>query len=71
MVKCICGKAIDKMPTWLESVTVDFVCTNCPKRTVKTIAQLNAEAAMNATSAADTKLAMDELEVDEEEEPDL
>ncbi len=70
MVKCICGKAIEKMPTWLESVQVDFICTNCPKRQVKTIAQLNAEAAMNATTTQDTKLAMDVLEdedADEEE----
>lgn len=62
MVKCICGKAIEKMPAWLESVNVDFVCTNCPKRQVKTIAQLNAEAALNATTTQDSKLEMDILE---------
>lgn len=35
MVKCVCGKPIDKMPAWLEEVSVEFVCNSCPNRTVK------------------------------------
>jgi len=40
MVKCVCGKPIEKVPTWLESVNVTFVCTNCPTRQVKPISQV-------------------------------
>lgn len=34
-VKCVCGKNIDKVPDWLEGVSVNFVCTNCPERQSK------------------------------------
>lgn len=40
MVKCVCGKVIDKVPSWLSSVNVTFVCTNCPTRQVKPISQV-------------------------------
>ena len=43
MVKCDCGRIIDKIPTWLSAVKVDFVCNNCPNRQVKPISQLHAE----------------------------
>jgi hypothetical protein len=38
MVKCSCGKTIEKIPDWMQRVTVDFVCNNCPNRTTKNIA---------------------------------
>ena len=38
MVYCSCGKALDKIPDWLRSVKVEFVCNNCPNRKVKNIA---------------------------------
>lgn len=36
MVNCVCGRPIEKLPNWLQSVKVDFVCNNCPQRTVAT-----------------------------------
>jgi len=41
MVKCVCGKTIEKVPTWLSGVAVSFVCANCPTRQVKPISQVN------------------------------
>ncbi len=43
MVKCSCGKVIDKLPDWLSEVKVQFVCTNCPNRAVKSIAHVTLE----------------------------
>jgi len=63
MVKCVCGKSIDKIPSWLDSITVDFVCNNCPKRQIKTISQLHAEQ-VAATKAAELK----EIDLGAEEE---
>ncbi|MBN8690717.1 MAG: hypothetical protein J0L72_07990 [Armatimonadetes bacterium] len=68
MVKCSCGKAIEKVPAWLESVTVEFVCTNCPSRQVKTIAQLHAE--QSASRAEEAKIE-DPMAEEDDEEPEL
>ncbi len=38
MVSCTCGKSIDKVPNWLQSAKVEFVCNNCPNRQTKNIA---------------------------------
>ncbi|MCW5942783.1 MAG: hypothetical protein KIS66_11155 [Fimbriimonadaceae bacterium] len=38
MVYCSCGKPLDKVPKWLEGVTVTFVCNNCPNRDYQNIA---------------------------------
>jgi hypothetical protein len=56
VVTCGCGKLMDKVPSWLQSVDVQFVCTNCPNRTVKTIsevaqAQLAAKPEVESTEA--------------------
>lgn len=37
MVYCSCGKAIDKVPDWMQKVKVEFVCNNCPQRKVQNI----------------------------------
>ena len=38
MIYCKCGKAIEKLPTWLASANVEFICNNCPNRQTKNIA---------------------------------
>ena len=43
MIQCSCGKEMDKVPNWLGSVNVQFVCTNCPNRHVKGITQVTFE----------------------------
>lgn len=40
MVQCVCGKSIEKVPNWLGSVSIQFICQNCPNRTVKSIADV-------------------------------
>jgi hypothetical protein len=43
MVLCKCGKHLDKVPDWLQSVNVEFVCNNCPNRKTKNIAFISLE----------------------------
>lgn len=68
MVTCTaCGKPMDKVPNWMESIKVEFICNNCPKRQTKNIAFLNVEniiapvsAKPSAESEADTSEVEDE-----------
>ncbi|MGE0002584.1 MAG: hypothetical protein AB7F50_09395 [Fimbriimonadaceae bacterium] len=43
MVVCSCGKEIDKVPAWLTDVKVEFICNDCPNRTLKSIADVKIE----------------------------
>lgn len=68
MIHCSCGKVIEKVPSWLEGVKVEFVCTNCPQRQVRSITQVSAEELAPATKIEGDPLAsIDELEEDEED----
>ena len=40
MVNCSCGKPLEKVPSWLEGTSIQFVCNNCPNRTVKAITKV-------------------------------
>jgi hypothetical protein len=65
MIQCsACGKPIEKVPDWLRTAKVEFVCNNCPNRQTKNIAFVSLE--LDAPSAAKT---IDD-EVDEEEVAD-
>jgi len=66
MVYCACGKALDKVPAWLSNVNVEFVCTNCPKRQIKSISQLSMEQQAAAVAAAEPK--MDDFAADDDDE---
>jgi hypothetical protein len=46
MVKCACDKPIDKVPDWLQSAKVEFVCNNCPNRQTKNIAFVDLDAGL-------------------------
>ncbi len=46
MVHCTCGKAIEKIPDWLATVNVEFVCNNCPNRQTMSIALISLEPSM-------------------------
>ena len=71
MVKCDCGRTIEKIPSWLATVKVDFVCNNCPNRQVKPISQLHAEQqAAAAKLAAEQKSVMDAIEEESDLEDD-
>lgn len=64
MVTCSCGKTIDKVPQWMSSVKVEFVCNNCPNRHTKNIAVLSMEVEANAAKAE----AIPDLDIEEGEE---
>lgn len=47
MVECTCGRKIDKIPSWMDVIKVEFVCDNCAKSTQsKNIAHLKNEQLM-------------------------
>lgn len=59
MVKCAsCNKEIEKLPVWLESVPVKFICNNCPNRAQKPTPQRHTESA----AVKEPKLPADMLE---------
>lgn len=59
MVNCSCGKPIEKVPDWLKSAQVEFVCNNCPNRQLKNIAFVNLDAGLKSPGKS----------IDGEEEP--
>lgn len=64
MVVCSCGKEISKVPSWLSGVKVEFICTDCPNRTLKSIADVK----LDTTEVAVPSTIGDEApELDEEE----
>ena len=67
IVTCGCGKLMDKVPSWLQGVEVQFVCNNCPNRTVKTISEV-AQAQMAAKPEVEATTADFPEEEDEEED---
>lgn len=60
MITCKCGKTIEKVPDWMQSIQVDFVCNNCPNRQTKNIAFLALEPDLPSVAKLD----------DDEEEPE-
>ena len=63
MITCTCGKIIEKVPTWMSSVNVEFVCNNCPNRQTKNIAFVTLEPDIPVVSKLDSdEDSADELE---------
>lgn len=68
MVKCSsCGKEIDRIPNWMESIKVEYVCNNCPNRTMKNIAFMSLEPMGGAKPAVDEAELEGEAEESEED----
>lgn len=65
MVTCSCGKVIDRVPTWLTRVQVEFVCNNCPNRTTKNITQMTFT---TFPTNAETDAMSSNLDVDQKQE---
>ncbi|MCC6404214.1 MAG: hypothetical protein IT207_09425 [Fimbriimonadaceae bacterium] len=62
MVVCSCGKLIEKVPDWLKDVQVEFICNDCPNRTLKSIAEVKLEPAeVPAPSALGEEGELDEI----------
>jgi len=73
MITCKCGKAIDKVPSWMQGIQVEFVCNNCPDSQAKNIAlmALELETAAAAKASADLSIEEEEDEVEEPEVPEV
>ena len=66
MVQCSsCGKPIDRIPTWMSSIQTEFVCNNCPNRTMKNIAFVSLDLAPKPV--AEEEAAPADLPEDDEE----
>lgn len=69
MVNCSCGKPLEKVPSWLAGTTIQFVCNNCPNRTVKAITQVSLEPVRDPdaeeTGALDAAFESDDDEKDD------
>lgn len=68
MVTCVCGKTIEKLPSWLQGAKVNFVCNNCPNRQTKNIALVSMELDMKPAAKLDDE---EEIELEEIAEEDL
>ena len=67
MVRCSCGRAIEKLPDWMAGIKVDFVCNNCPNRQMKNIAFVNLDPVLNPSAKIDGEPEIDEKEIEDEE----
>jgi len=69
MIQCSsCGRAIEKVPSWLQGTKVDFVCNNCPNRQTKNIAFIALEVEPKVVAAHDDE---EDMEIEELPEDDL
>ncbi|MBS1716652.1 MAG: hypothetical protein JSS72_02840 [Armatimonadetes bacterium] len=67
MVLCKCGKPIEKIPEWMEGITIEFVCNNCPNRQTKNIAFVTLESEKPVLKLDDEE---EEEAIEPEDEPD-
>lgn len=68
MVRCSCGRAIEKLPDWMATIKVDFVCNNCPNRQTKNIAFVNLDPIINPSAKLDAEPEIDEKDEDDKDE---
>jgi hypothetical protein len=66
MVHCSCGKPIEKIPDWLSTAKVDFVCNNCPNRSHKNIAFVTLEPDVKPAASDDLEVETDEVVGDDD-----
>ncbi len=67
MVKCTCGRVMEKVPSWLAEAKVEFVCNNCPNRQTKNIAFVDLTPVTGPKAPEDVVGMIDEpIEEDEE-----
>lgn len=67
MVSCSCGKPLEKVPSWLQGTSVNFVCNNCPNRTVKAITQVNLEIVKEPEARVTGAIEMEHVEGESED----
>jgi len=66
MIQCSsCGRNLDKVPSWLSSANIAFVCNNCPNRQAKNIAFLSLESEAPKTPVLDEDLDEPEEETED------
>jgi hypothetical protein len=67
MVNCACGKPLEKVPQWLAGTSIQFVCNNCPNRTVKAITQVSLEPVRDPDAEEPGMIEGEEPEEDDED----
>lgn len=67
MITCKCGKTIEKVPDWMQSINVEFICNNCPNRQTKNIAFAALELEIPSAAKLDDEEEIDVEEVAEED----
>ena len=69
MVTCsFCGRPIDKIPAWMERISVTYLCNNCPNRSIKNIASVSLE--IDKANALKLQIAEEDPDIDLNEDID-
>ncbi|MCX7800688.1 MAG: hypothetical protein N2109_10135 [Fimbriimonadales bacterium] len=68
MVYCSCGKPIEKIPSWMQRVRVEFVCNNCPNRKHLNITAVDLSRVIQSTANQE---APEDLEAIPDDDADL
>lgn len=66
MVRCSCGKPIEKIPSWMQRVQVEFVCNNCPNRKHLNITAVDLSRVIQSSSNQEAPEDLEEIEADED-----
>lgn len=59
---------MDKIPSWLATADVQFVCNNCPNRQLKNIAFVNLGTELPPAAKLEEPVNVEELPAEEAEE---
>ena len=68
MITCKCGQPMERLPSWLATVNVEFICNNCPNRQTKNIAFISLEPNLPAAAKVEGDLDIEEVADEEAEE---
>lgn len=68
MITCKCGKPMERLPTWLGTVNVEFICNNCPNRQTKNIAFISLEPNLPSAAKVEGDLDIEEVADEDAEE---
>ncbi len=48
---------MERVPDWMQAISVDFVCNNCPKRQLKNIVQIGSDLFATTPKPAEPEVA--------------
>jgi hypothetical protein len=59
---------MERLPSWLASVNVEFICNNCPNRQTKNIAFISLEPNLPSAAKVEGDLDIEEIPDEDAEE---